>query len=475
MKISIRQKIFLAFAIFIGISALIWLRSYYSQYILHQKLQVIENKNNLFNTILEARRYEKNFFLTLDTKNIEQALVYINSAEDILLNITAEYGKYTLTKNLPERLTELKAYKKSLLEVLQLHVNETLLIPPEKITLIQGLGRKITTELENMLSKEGQVTRDLTAKSKTIHLIALVPIVILSVLVALFLIFNVNRPLKTIEDAITKIAKGDFENIPEIATGDEFEHLVASLNDMIKELNKRNEELVQAKKMASLGRLTSGVAHELNNPLNNISTSVQILLEEFGQGDPEYQKELLIGAEKQVDRARNIVKALLEFSRERTLKVKTVNFIDLINEAIKSIKREVPANVKLEVDVPADIQANLDPDRIQRVLINLILNALHAMQAGGTLSIKAKKEDNQKEFCFQVQDTGCGILQENITRIFDPFFSTKDVGKGSGLGLSIVYGIIDQHRGRIKVASQEGEGATFTVFLPTGGQAPDII
>ncbi|MFH1991425.1 MAG: ATP-binding protein [Pseudomonadota bacterium] len=475
MKISIRQKIFLAFAIFIGISGLIWLRSYHSQYVLHQKLQIIERKNNLFNTILEARRYEKNFFLTLDKENIDQALVYINTAEDILLNITSEYGKFTLTKNLPERLTELRAYKKSLSELLQLHQNGTLLIPPAKISLIQLQGRKLTTELENILAKEGQVTRDLTAKSKTIHLIALVPIVILSGLVALFLIFNVNRPLKMIEDAIAKIATGDFKNIPEIATGDEFESLVTSLNNMIKELNKRSEELIQAKKLASLGRLTSGVAHELNNPLNNISTSVQILLEEFGQGDPEYQKELLIGAEKQVDRARNIVKALLEFSRERTLKVKTVNFIDLVDEAVKSIKRELPANVKLELDVPADIQANLDPDRIQRVLINLILNALQAVGDEGTLKITASKEENQQEFSFEVQDTGCGIAKENITRIFDPFFSTKDVGKGSGLGLSIVYGIIEQHGGWIKVTSEEGEGATFTVFLPTGGQSSNIL
>lgn len=472
MKISIRQKVTLSFAIFIGISAIIWFRSYYSQYVLHQKLQIIERKNSLFNTILEARRYEKNFFLSLDKKNIDQALDYIDQAENILSNLTSEYGKYTLAKNLPERLIELKAYKKSLLELLELQNSGTLLIPRETIIFIQQQGHKITAELEKIVKKERQFTQDLAGKSKTIHLIALVPVFILSILIALFLIFNVNRPLKTIENAIKKISKGDFMNIPDISTGDEFENLVDSLNNMINELNKRNEELVQARKLESLGRLTSGVAHELNNPLNNISTSVQILLEEIGENDLEYKMELLTGTEKEVDRARNIVKALLEFSRERALKIKTINFLDLVNEAIASIKRQVPAHVKLEVQVPEDIQINLDPGRMQSVLINLMLNAIQAMESEGTLSIKAKQKESNEELRFQVQDTGCGISEENISKIFDPFFSTKEVGKGSGLGLSIIYGIVELHGGRIQVTSEEGEGATFTIFLPTRGQLP---
>jgi len=167
-----------------------------------------------------------------------------------------------------------------------------------------------------------------------------------------------------------------------------------------------------------------------------------------------------------VDRARNIVKALLEFSRERSLKIKTINFLDLVNEAVDAIKRQVPAHVKLEVRVPEDIQINLDPGRMRSVLINLMFNAVQAMESGGTLSIKAKQKENKAELRFQVQDTGCGISEDNMSKIFDPFFSTKEVGKGSGLGLSIIYGIVELHGGRIQVTSKEGEGATFTIFLP---------
>jgi len=466
MKISIRKKIFLAFGMFMVISGLIWMRSYHSQYILNQKIQIIERKYDLFNTILEARRYEKNYFLTFDRKNIDQTLTYVNTAENILYDILSKYGKYTLSKNLDERLIELKEYKDSLENLLKMQEDGHLMVPKDFIQLTQKQGRIITSELEKIVKKESQFTRDLIGKSRMIHLIALAPVFILSVLVALFLIFNVDRPLKTIGNAIIKIARGDFQNIPEIHTGDEFESLVTSLNSMIKELNKQNKELVQAQKLASLGRLTSGVAHELNNPLNNISTSVQILVEEMEDNALEYKKELLIGVEKEVERSKEIVKSLLEFARERSLTLKQTYFKDLVNNAIRRVKSQVPDNITLKVEVPDDIQATVGPLGIERVLINLIVNAVQAMKNGGEITIKACEQESNSGFCFQVIDTGDGIPKEILSKIFDPFFTTKEVGKGTGLGLSIIYGIIEQHGGKIKVSSKVGKGTTFTCFLP---------
>lgn len=465
MKISIREKIFLAFVIFIGLSALIWARSYYSQYILNQKIQIIERKYDLLNTILEARRYEKNYFLSFDKENIVQALDYARQAEDILRNILTKYSKYTLAKNLDQRINEVVTYKESLVALLKLQEEGHLVVPPDTIELIRKQGKILTSELEKIVKKESQFVQDLIGKSKTIHLLALVPVFILSVLVALFLVFNVNRPLKTIENAIAKIASGDFNNIPEIKTGDEFESLVVSLNNMIDELNKRSKQLIQAQKLASLGRLTSGVAHELNNPLNNISTSIQILIEEIEEDNLEYKKELLIGAEKEVERGKEIVRSLLEFARERTLTLKQVNFKDLVDSAIKHVKSEIPDNIHLKVEVPDNIQATVGL-RIKSVIINLIANAVHAMKNGGEITIKAKNEFDKEGFSFQVIDTGEGIPQNVITKIFDPFFTTKEVGKGSGLGLSITYGIMEQHRGNISVSSEVGKGTTFTCFLP---------
>jgi len=472
MKISIRKKIFLAFAIFIGLSALIWLRSYYSQYVLNQKIQVIERKYDLLNTILEARRYEKNYFLSYDKENIVEALDYVRQAEDILREILTRYGKYTLAKNLDESIAELLTYKESLTNLLKLQEEGNLLAPPDTIELIRTQGRILTSELEKIVQKESQFTRNLIGKSKTIHLLALIPVFILSVSIALFLVFNVNHPLKIIENAITKIARGDFDNIPEIKTGDEFESLVFSLNHMIDELNRRSKQLVQAQKLASLGRLTSGVAHELNNPLNNISTSIQILIEELEEADLEYKKELLTGAEKEVERGKEIVQSLLEFARERTLSLKKVNFKDLVDSAIQQIQSQLPDNIHFDIQVPANIQASLGEQRIERVLINLIMNAVHAMKDGGQIIIRANNEYQKEGFSFQVIDTGVGIPKEIISKIFDPFFTTKKVGKGSGLGLSIVYGIMEQHGGNISVVSEVGKGTAFTCFIPF--QQPEL-
>jgi two-component system NtrC family sensor kinase len=466
MKISIRGKIFLAFVIFIVISGLIWARSYYSQYILNEKIQIIERKYDLLNTILEARRYEKNYFLSFDKKNIIEALNYASRAEEILRNILARYSKYTLAQNLDERIAELVTYRESLADLLKLREQGQLTVPPNTIERIRTQGRILTSELEKIVTKESQFIRNLIGKSKTIHLLALIPVFILSVLIALFLIFNVNRPLKSIENAITKIASGDYNNIPEIKTGDEFESLVTSLNNMIDELNRRSKQLVQAQKLASLGRLTSGVAHELNNPLNNISTSLQILIEELEEKDLEYKKELLIGAEKEVERGKEIVRSLLEFARERSLTLKEVVFKDIVNSAISQVRSRIPDNIYFNIDVPEDIRASLGPQRMERVLINLIVNAVHAMKDGGDITIRAKHERDKNGFSFQVIDTGEGIDEKIISKIFDPFFTTKSVGKGSGLGLSIVYGIMEQHDGKISVSSEVGKGTTFTCFLP---------
>ena len=234
-------------------------------------------------------------------------------------------------------------------------------------------------------------------------------------------------------------------------------------------LTKRTEQLIQARKLASLGILTAGVAHELNNPLNNISTSIQIVLEELEEDNIEFKRNQLLEAEKQVERAKDIVRALLEFSREKSLSFKRVQFKNLVEKAINLIIGQLPSEISVNMEIPEDIEVNLDPKRIRQVIINLILNGMQAMTEGGVLTIKAWEgiENNEKMFYFQVQDTGHGISKQNFDKIFDPFFTTKDVGRGSGLGLSISHSIIEQHGGRIEVESVLEKGSKFTISLPS--------
>jgi len=489
MKITLRRKVVLAFSVFMLVGGLIWFLNYYKHDVLNRKLLIIEQKDTLLNTILEARRYEKNYFLSFDEKDLRDGISYVRQAEKRLGNIIDSYGKYALSGDLGSSMNKLLAYEKSLNVLLTLSQRDTSLksggpVPQEfskrreEATL---LGRSITGDVERMVRGERTYVKRLIRESKLYHIAALMGILVLSILAVLFLVFSVNRPLKAIEDAIHKIAAGDYAHIPSIGTGDEFESLVSSLNNMISELNRRSEQLVQAKKMASLGTLTSGVAHELNNPLNNISTSVQILLEELEDADVEFQRGLLTETERQIDRARDIVRALLEFSRERTFSLQEVHLKDLVDNTIRLIRGELPADVELLIELPEEIRGWMDSRRIQQVLLNLILNALQAMEDGGTLKIAASKQEERGMLCIQVQDTGKGIAQEDIPKVFDPFFTTKDVSRspgatassqgiieqpGTGLGLSICHGIVEQHGGRIEVRSRLGEGTTFSVYLP---------
>ena len=475
LRISIRQKILFTFALFFVLSILVTTLGYYRYHVLNQKIHLVETKDNLLNSILESRRYEKNFFITLNTEHLEQAISYAQTSEEKFTRLIANYGQYAQDKNLNHQLETLKRYKNALHELLQdatknldsASEEEAHTLFTERQEQIRDFGHKTIEGLEGGLGQERQEIKRLVRESRLYLFLFLGVILIIALVTFLFLIVNVNRPLKTIEGAIPKIIQGDYRNLPQIQTGDEFERLVESLNTMLQELNKRSEQLIQSEKMAALGTLTSGVAHELNNPLNNLSTSLQILLEELGENDIEYQRQLLTETEGQVVRAQEIVKALLEFSRETEFTLVQVNFQNLVHNTLRLIQGEIPSNVQVTIDVPETIECRLDARRIQQVLLNLILNGIQAMERqGGTLTIQARESEDKQEFFFHIRDTGNGIDPAEQSKIFDPFYTTKDVGKGSGLGLSVSKGIVENHGGTIHVCSESGQGTEFVVYLP---------
>lgn len=476
-KLSIREKIFISFGLFCLLSIVGTSFGYYRYHILYQKLHIVENKNNLLNTVLEARRYEKNFFLTHNVKHLKNSLKYADKSRSILSKIISRYGKYAYSKNMNAQLNKLDKYKSSLKELIKIvEQKRPINLDGKSANVfsldayqqnIRSLGHEVTAALESGLQKERDIVKKLVREYRFYLFISLGFIFLIALSTFVFLFYHVERPLRRIGMAIQKISSGDYINIPKVNTGDEFEHLANSLNVMLEELHKRSEQLVQSEKMAALGTLTSGVAHEINNPLNNISTSLQILLEELEEGDLEHQHELLTESGKELDRAQDIVRALLEFSRESTFGVSQERFSSLVDNTLKLIQGEIPTNVNVEVDIPEDINAWVDARRIQQVLLNLMINSFQAMEPdGGTLYLSAFKDMEGKGFYFHVQDTGKGIPEEEFTRIFDPFFTTKGDFSGSGLGLSVSRGIIENHNGSITVDSQEGIGTTFTIFLP---------
>jgi signal transduction histidine kinase len=278
---------------------------------------------------------------------------------------------------------------------------------------------------------------------------------------------KIVRPLTVIEGTTKRIAQGDFKPLPVVQTRDETQSVVEAFNKMISELEKRQDQLVQAQKLSSLGILTSGIAHQLNNPLNNISTSCQILQEEIDGGNSEFIGKLLHNIDQEVDRSRDIVKGLLEFSREREFQHDLVNLENLVIRTTRLITSQLPAGVEIFTEIPEELDIYVDAQKLQEVLLNLLLNASQAMpNEVGRITVTAAEDKRAKEVEIMIKDSGCGIPDENLPHIFDPFFSTKEVGYGTGLGLSVAHGIIEQHNGTLSVESRVGEGTVFTIRLP---------
>lgn len=229
------------------------------------------------------------------------------------------------------------------------------------------------------------------------------------------------------------------------------------------ELKKSQAKLIHQEKMASVGLLASGIAHEVGNPLTAISNLVQLIQRKTE--DPVSQDRLRL-IRKHIDRISEIVRELVDFARPSRQGAEKVHVNDVVQSAIGFLKYSKQAR---EVEVHMEFGEDLPPlylirDQLLQVFMNLILNAIDAMKDGGALTVRTLLD--REWVRIDIGDTGTGISREHLEKIFQPFFTTKDVGKGSGLGLAVSYGIIENFRGRIEVESTEGEGSTFRVFLP---------
>jgi signal transduction histidine kinase len=237
---------------------------------------------------------------------------------------------------------------------------------------------------------------------------------------------------------------------------------------MARELEIRQEQLLHSRKLASIGTFVSGIAHELNNPLNNISLTAESLQLGCEAMPPEERKELIDDILIQADRASQVVKNLLDFSRAKRPELKKLQISEVIEETLKLVKSQLLiADIKLKLDISNDLPLIKGRRQdLQHVFLNIFLNAIDATDHAGTVSIKAHRESGGF-IRIDVQDTGRGIEPGDMEHLFDPFFTTKEVGEGTGLGLSLSYGIIRTHGGHIEVKSELEKGTTFSIFLPT--------
>jgi len=296
-----------------------------------------------------------------------------------------------------------------------------------------------------------------------------------------FIAQRILVPISKLVSASKDVAEGNLDTKVEIDTNDELETLSDSFNAMAASLKRRDDQLkdfttkkiMESERLALVGHLSANVAHELNNPLQGIVTFSHLLLEEEETRDSTRDSlSIIVG---QANRCRDIIRGLLDFARQRKPDKTYCNVNAVLGECLSLIgNQSLFHNIKITRDFQADLPlAIIDPSQIERVFINLIINAAEAMDGVGNLTLSTRFNEDIDFIEIEVADTGQGIREEDMGQIFDPFFTTKDVGHGTGLGLAISYGIVKSHRGTISAKSKVGEGTTFFVGLPIKANGPE--
>ncbi|MEW6426424.1 MAG: ATP-binding protein [Thermodesulfobacteriota bacterium] len=443
----------------------------YAMWRMEDKTRIIESFYELNQKILEVRRYEKNYLLFNKHSDLLAALDYVDEVRAALA---------TIRPMLPGATAELRSYQ----EMLEAYA--AIFRSLRKPELAAGQGRL----LENQLRAYGQDLTsgifDLDNRSRMqvereirnyerLALFILALALLGGGLFTAYLIKWVTRPLNAISQASARIIRGETTFIPVdeiISASVESQELVNSLNLMLKALNDKQAQLVQSTKLAAIGKVTAGIAHEINNPLNNIALTAEVLLEDLPNLGCAERLEMVNDILVQADRAREVVHHLLAFSRtRRAMGNERLSLGRLIEDSVSLLKNEFRLNrITCHADTGAqEVWVEGNPSQLQQVLVNMMLNAVQAMQAEGQLSVSLAAENGKA--VISIRDTGSGISAEDLEHIFDPFFTTKN--EGTGLGLSLSYSIVKEHHGDIRVTSRAGEGTTFTIRLPLapGGDA----
>ncbi|MBF0416793.1 MAG: HAMP domain-containing protein [Magnetococcales bacterium] len=453
---SLQQKVILGYTLISALALGLSLFTLVELRTVSQQLLSGEKVITMLNHILELRRFEKNFLLYHQQEDREQLSLYLEEIKRDVQLIPSLGRTLVEYDALLPRLDDDAAAKE-----------------------LRILGKSLVTAAEQSAVVARRQVHEALARHRQQLLLAMVVVAVVIVLAGRSVSHWIVQPLRRIEESMASVVDGRFETL-RIHSGDrEIQSLTQAFNTVLKELQRRQKHLLRSEKLAALGTLMSGVAHELNNPLSNISTSCQILLEERERLEPGFCAEMLGQIDEQTLRARNIVRSLLDFSRERSFESQPLALAGLIKEVIRFSQGVLPQHIQVHIDIPPALMIVGDRQRLQQLFINLLKNAVDAIPKAGEITIRARhgsadpsapgravglSRDRWVEI--EMRDSGIGIRADQMSRIFDPFFSTKPVGQGSGLGLTVVHEVVEEHEGEIVVESVPGRGSCFTIRLP---------
>lgn len=488
---SIRHKTSRAFYLLAIFIVLLCLFAFFNLLYLQQQVKEGVVISNFKDDIFEMRLHEKNLFLYHNKNDLEYILLFTQKA---IKNLNINHDSYSnlYSKVDLENLQQLLSSYKILLT--KYWEQWELLQKEDVASTIRPLGHQLSTIADKFASQEREsLVQSLNATQWTLAS-AIFITALITVLIGYRLSRLVVKPLRELEKNLKPIAQGKFEQI--LVDNNEHEQevitFIDAFNRMLYELDLRKKRLLHTEKLASLGVLISGVAHELNNPLGNILSSCQLLKEEIDSADRELLTDWLEQIDSETMRAHKIVSALKNFGQQKDFVIEPVLLAELIDNTLLLLHNDLKQLPVILKDIPDKLFINVDRQRFQQVLINLIKNAIDAGDESNQIELKAtfcwdnsnalpdnayvigdiKKPLNQAiaYTSLSIKDSGEGIDEKTIKHIFDPFYTTKAPGSGMGIGLYIVQEIIREHSGEIGVISHTSEalekGTEFIIRLP---------
>jgi len=552
--VKIRHKLFFGFGLYMFLAVVAGAVSYKELRTITTRLTLVEVADDATNTILEVRRFEKNFLLYKDSASLQELKKHLGTFKEHIANITAEiigqigidnytmmkksiaeyevivegiasnfksqeeivarlrdkgrdiegkltggdlriflvlrrfeknlllykdqttYGTFVKTFSSLTANSEAKEYRDLVEKVFELFRDERYMV--EKMRL---RAREIQSFTEELSKRERSRINDILGMLRNMLLIALLIIIAAGIIINVKLARSIATPIRELEKVTKKVAMGDFSEAIDVKGRGELTSLEISFNQRedrlkdtmnslehaIKNLHEKQAQLVEAEKLASIGILAAGIAHEINNPLTSVLTFSHLMLEQMPEGDPRREKLKMMV--KETERARIIVRQLLSFAKETRLKKVKTNINCPINEMIETLSAQGLFNgIEVNLDFSESLpEISADTIKLEQVVLNILLNSIHSITPPGKIGITTQAAGDFVEII--ISDTGCGIPEEYIGKIFDPFYTTKDSTKGTGLGLAVSYGIIKKHGGNIEVTSTVGKGSTFIVRLPVNG------
>lgn len=472
---KIRDKLFLGFGLYIFLAAVLGFFAYKEMQTITTRLSLVETTDDITNRFLEVRRHEKNFLLFKDTdsllelkKNLEH---FKRNIDAIRSEIVKEMG-YNNYQHIKKAIADYEYFVDN--------INKE-----GSVDKMREVARDIQTFAEELSKKERSIINALMTRSKILLIFAILVILIVGTIINLKLSFSIANPIIDLEKITKRVADGDFSVRINVKGKDELAVLGASFNQMqdnlqdmmrslelaIKRLHEKHEQLVEAEKLASLGRIAAGVAHEINNPLAIINEKAGLMQDilEISEDFPNKEKfsNLIDGIIGSVNRCRVITHRLLGFARKMDIIIKPFD----LNESLKEVKEFLETeillkNIRFEMDLMEGLpEINNDKDQLEQVFLNIIKNAIDAVEENGLIIVSTKMMD-ENTVQVSITDNGPGIPEDKLKHIFEPFFTTKGREKGTGLGLFVSYGIIKKLGGKISVKSEVGKGTTFTVEIP---------